>query len=82
MPTLRIIQRKLGRHGADGRYLKGRKNAIIEIDPRQDPKNELDTLIHEALHHSFPDLDEDSVEKAAQEITEIAWAYNFRKVKQ
>jgi len=82
MPTVKIVQRKLGAHHASGRYVHGKKQSIIEIDPRQKPLSELDTLIHESLHHCCPYLDEETVTKAGTDIAKIVWEFGFRKVKQ
>lgn len=82
MPTVKIVQRKLGAHNASGRYLSGKKQSVIEIDPRQTPAAEMDTLIHEALHHCFPYLDEETITKGATDVAKIVWEYGYRKVKQ
>ncbi len=82
MPTVRVIQRKLGREKAEGIYHSGKKHAVIEIDPRQTGKDELDPMIHESLHHSFPFLDEPAVAKGAKEITAILWEFGYRRTKQ
>lgn len=79
---LRIDQRKLGKHQAWGRYSppeKAGQPAVIEIDPRQSAKQELDTLIHEALHHVYPHLDEEAVRLGATQIAKVCWEYGFRR---
>lgn len=65
----KVIIKNLGRHGALG--LADTEKKVIEIDPRQKPKQYLDTLIHEALHISFPDMSETKVKKVAKEIRDI-----------
>jgi hypothetical protein len=82
---LRIVLRKLGRHKAVGIYWTPHRSdgtPVIEIDPRQEAKAELDTVIHEGLHHCFPDLTEAQVSAAAADLTEIQWALGYRRVKQ
>ena len=74
----KVIVKNLGRHGALG--LADTKKKVIEIDPRQKPKQYLDTLIHEALHISFPDMSETKVKKVAKEIRDIVWDHNYRWV--
>ena len=55
----KVIERKLGKHKAVG--LAWQEDGIIEIDPRQKPKEYLSTLIHEAAHIIYPDWDEKDV---------------------
>ena len=84
-PALRIQQRKLGRHQAKGLYhFPARANAspLIEIDPRQTPIDELDTVCHEGLHHIFPDVTEEKITAAGTALAKILWAYGYRKVTQ
>ena len=76
-PT-KIIERKLGRENAYG--LADTDKKIIEIDPRQKPKTYLDTLIHEAVHLAFPEVNETRVRKATKIIREVLWEHKYRKV--
>ena len=71
-----VVEKCLGREGAYGQYYDG----VIEIDPRQDSQDYLDTLIHELLHHYFRELPEDQVLEIATQITAQIWAKNYRKV--
>lgn len=73
---LQIVERKLGREGAYGQYYDG----VIEIDPRLDAFEYLDTLIHEMLHHHFPDLSEEDVTEIATKMATQIWRKNYRKL--
>jgi len=71
-------EKKLGRLGAWGLcYDDGQ----IEIDPRLESKDYLDTLIHEMLHHHFPELEEEDVEMIATKMAKELWKANYRKIK-
>lgn len=74
----KVIQRKLGRSKALG--LADVDKKVIEIDPRQRPKQYLDTLIHEALHIAFPDLSETQVKKKTKIIRDVIWNHQYRWV--
>lgn len=71
-----VIETKLGRQRAAGMSLGG----VILVDPRQDSKEYLDTLIHEGLHEYFPHMSEAEVAKAARFLTRIVWIQGYRKV--
>lgn len=72
------IEKKLGRTGAIGLcYSDGN----IEIDPRLNSKEYLDTLIHEMLHHHFPELEEEDVAIIATKMTRELWKAGYRKIK-
>ena len=51
----------------------------IFLDPRQPPKEMLNTLTHELLHDSFPQLDEHAVTYIANHIADALWAQGYRK---
>lgn len=53
----------------------------IEIDPRQCPKEYMDTLIHEALHELFPKKREDVILRAGTTIANLLWRLGYRRVK-
>ena len=74
----KVIVRKLGRSKALG--LADADNNTIEIDPRQQPKQYLDTLIHEGLHIMFPDLSETQVKKKTKILRDIIWDHQYRWV--
>jgi len=76
---IKVIDKKLGRQKAVGQaYADSR---IIEVDPRQRSKNYLDTLIHEMLHVYNPEWSENKVTKTANEMTDIIWQKNYRRIK-
>jgi hypothetical protein len=76
---IKVTEKKLGRENALGQYWGDGK---IEIDPRQTPKEYLNTLIHEMLHHEFPEFTEERVIQAADFLTEGLWEMKYRKVQQ
>ena len=79
-PTkIKVIDKKLGRQKALGQAYTDAK--VIEVDPRQKSKAYLDTLIHEMLHVYNPDWSEAKVTKTANEMTDIIWSKNYRRIK-
>lgn len=76
---IKVVDKLLGRQKAVGQAYTDAK--IIEIDPRQRSKKYLDTLIHEMLHVYNPDWSETKVTKTANEMTEIIWNKNYRRIK-
>jgi hypothetical protein len=81
---LKIVTRKLGKHRAWGLYWQPWGNSIplIELDARMKPAHEFDTLVHESLHHLFPEMEEEQVAEKATELSKILWGQNYRKVSQ
>lgn len=76
--SLRIRFRKLGKERAAGLYW-GKKH-LIEVDPRQNSRDLCDTLIHEAIHHTAPDLNEDAVWRLSHDITSVLWTMGYRRI--
>lgn len=76
---IKIRERKLGREKALGQCWIGRN--LVEIDPRQDSKEYLNTTIHEVLHALFPDMTEPCVNWAAGNIARALWGKNYRRIK-
>lgn len=74
----KVVVRNLGREKAYGQAFPDRK--LIEIDPRQRPKQYLSTLLHEAIHVSMPDLSEAKVKKLERELRDVIWNHNYRWV--
>ena len=54
MQLPRIVYRKLGRERASAQITFG--DDLIEVDPRQSALQEMDSLIHEAIHRADPKL--------------------------
>ena len=84
--ALHIVRRKLGRERARGQYYgpgsRYRGSAPrIEVDSRLEGCAELEVVIHEALHHAFPDLTEDAVERADHQLARVLWSMGYRKRK-
>jgi predicted transcriptional regulator len=78
----RVIYRRLGRHRVWGFYT--RSACLIELDEalKSMPGMELETLLHEGLHHVFPEMSEEEVERAGNELAVILWNHNYRRVSQ
>ena len=64
-------------HELDGRVDYDRK--VIFIHPDLKGKALLETLIHEGMHASFPQLSEDAVDMAAKEITRLLRKFGFEQ---
>lgn len=78
----RVIYSKLGRHRVWGFYLPKARLILLDEALKSMPGMELDTLLHEGLHHVFPDLSEEEVERAGGELSVILWNHNYRRVSQ
>ena len=77
---VKVIEKKLGREKAWGQAFHGLDE--MEIDPRQAPREYLDTLVHEALHLAHHDLSEETVTDVARFIARVLWQQNYRRVSQ
>lgn len=66
---------------AMGQCWPNTKQHVIEIDPRQCPKDYLDTLVHEALHELFPKKREKYILQAGTTIANLLWRLGYRRVK-
>lgn len=78
MKKVKVIERKLGREKAVG--LAYDDEQLIEIDPRQNAFNYLETAIHERMHLLFPKLSETQVTKKSHELAQFLWEMNYRRV--
>lgn len=75
--SLKILEVKLGREKAVGQtYYDG----TIQIDPRQSPKERMDTIIHETIHTVHPELSEEQVIQLANISTNTLWKDGYRRV--
>lgn len=54
---------------------------LIEIDPRQCPKEYMDTMLHEALHHLFPKKKEKHILRAGTSLANLLWRLGYRRKK-
>ena len=75
---LKIKEKKLGRSKAWGQYWHGEN--LIEIDYRMRSKHYLSVLVHELLHHVFPDMSETMVTRRAPKIAEGVWRQGYRRI--
>lgn len=76
MKKVAVIERKLGREKALGQAW----DDLVEIDPRQNPKEYLDTVIHELLHVALPELSEAQVIQVSRLISSKLWKIGFRRI--
>lgn len=51
----------------------------VYIDPRLSPKDYLDTLIHETIHHCVPKLSENKVLNVSTTVANLLWRLGYRK---
>lgn len=80
---VRVVEKKLGRERALGQAIKGggyRGRDLIEVDPRQSPREYMDTIIHEGLHVINPATPERVVSSTASKLASILWMQGFRRV--
>ena len=77
---IRVQDKKLGKLGAVGYCYPDEK--LVLVDPRQNSKEYLDTLIHELLHVFPPSKhwDEETVNKVAGQLTHHLWDAGFRRI--
>lgn len=54
---------------------------ILEVDPRQCPKDYMDTVIHEALHELWPKAKEHKILKAGTSLANLLWRLGYRRKK-
>jgi len=56
------------------------ENGDIDIDPRQTPREKLDSEIHELVHALWPEEPENLVRLKARKISKAMWRLNYRRV--
>lgn len=73
--------------GSNGICIQGIRNNYLKVLPRSKLKlvefktpeeEELYTLLHEATHALFWDLDESVVVETSRQLTELLWALGYR----
>lgn len=83
----KIVERPLGRHGADGLAWQ-----LIYTEPGEEPPDEplleidsglrgrvkLETILHEALHLALPALPEAAVLKVGRYLAMVTWHMGYR----
>lgn len=70
-----VVERKLGRHQADGLCWD---DGTIEIDPRIKGRRRLETLVHEFMHFRQPHWTEAHVSKEAEILSKFLWTHGVR----
>ncbi len=83
---LTIVERKIqaGYRLKKNEFVLGRVKHwenLIEIDPRQNSEELMDTVIHECLHYLNPDWTEKKVIQNSTIISEVLWGLKFRRIK-
>jgi len=79
MKNPQVTEKKLGRQRAAGQAFKEERR--IEIDPRQDAYDYLDTLIHEWIHVQLPDWQEKKVAATSKKLSKFLWKHKVRIIK-
>jgi len=83
MPAVKVVEKKLGRERAFGQAIKAGADDgsdLIEVDPRQSPREYMDTVVHEAIHIADPVMPERKVAALSRKISRVMWQQRFRKV--
>jgi len=78
MKKVKIKEKKLGRENAYG--IAYQEKNLIVVDPRQDSREYMNTLIHERLHLLYPKWTEATVIRTSNALTELLWDCNYRKI--
>lgn len=74
---VKVHEKKLGRHGAEGFAYLGEN--LIEIEGRLPPKRKLVAEVHELYHSIFNDDSEANARKA-ERIAHFLWKLGYRKM--
>jgi hypothetical protein len=75
---IKLVERKLGREKAHGLAHQG--DGVIEIDPKQDSKERLDTILHEGIHILDPNLPKMKVRAYANRLSDLLWKDRWRRM--
>jgi len=88
MKPPRVKERSLARLGPRGTKYFGLYHydkRLVEIEPKQNEEERLDTLVHELLHHIDSQyklgLTEEQVAEAATMVSRVQWSAGYRRVK-
>lgn len=54
---------------------------LLWVKPALKGKEELETILHEALHACYWDLDEEAVGETAQDVAALLWQMGYRKTR-
>ena len=52
---------------------------LVYVDPKQKGRERLDTLIHEMLHATRPEMGEENVAAVAKVLTTVLWRNGWRR---
>jgi len=78
MKKIKVVVKKLGREGAFGQA--DFDTGVIEVDPRQDSKEMLDTIVHETLHLLNRSWKESRIKKQTKSIARALWKSGYRRI--
>jgi hypothetical protein len=76
--VIKLRERKLGREAAHGLAHHG--ESLIEIDPTQNSRERLDTVLHEALHLLHPKEPEVRIRALANRLSDLLWRDRWRRI--
>jgi hypothetical protein len=74
---IKIQDRKLGKEKAHG---LAHAPDLIEIDPKQNSRERLDTVCHEALHLLLPSEPEVRIIALSNRLSDLLWRDRWRRV--
>jgi len=75
---IKIIDKKLGREGADGQHWPNTN--VIEVDPRLGSRRRMGAITHETLHYLFPHFSEEQILEAEGVLVNTLWKDGFRRI--
>lgn len=71
----KVFYKKLGKQQAWGMY---HSEGVIELDPRLKGEKKLEIIVHEEMHHIFPDMTEEEVTSKAAELANFLYLQGLR----
>lgn len=79
-----MVEAKLGRSRAAGQIAEEDREwgipPVIEVDPRNTPRQRMEVIIHEMLHHLCPDKSETWVRLNAKKVRNMLWKDGYRRI--